>query len=271
MASESEGHLLLMGGGPGVVLGTLAEAGADGIVVDVVTVLCVIPFVANAVVGEAFLPNGVGDLEAVGEAALEEHHGAFEGDVLWSEEEVDVVGHGDEGVEFVEAFVTVVLEGLEEELGVGFDLEEAAAVVGLGADEEGAVAGEAGGLAHGWAKRTSAAKAVPWHRRGVAWLKPWPFRGGCGFGWGGLREAGGVWGLGRSPLLVRGWGTLVGQITCGAGEVSPCWAVARPSLKGHGFSRAGSCPFLVGAFRRWGEFVGWGLWQEAGCQADLSG
>lgn len=64
---------------------------------------------------------------------------------------MDAIWHDDKGVKQVVAFVAVVLEGFEEELGVGFALEESAAVVGLGADEEGAVAGEACGLAHGWA------------------------------------------------------------------------------------------------------------------------
>ena len=84
----------------------------------------------------------------MGEAALDKLHGALEGDGLWGEEEVDVVGHDDEGVEFVVAFAAIVLEGIEEELGCGFGLEEAAAVVGLGADEEGAVACCSGGDSH---------------------------------------------------------------------------------------------------------------------------
>jgi hypothetical protein len=50
---------------------------------------------------------------------------------------MDVVGHDDEGVEFVVAFRSVVLEGFDEEFGVAFDLEEAAAVVGSAGDEEG--------------------------------------------------------------------------------------------------------------------------------------
>lgn len=89
---------------------------------------------------------------------------------------MDVVGHNDEGVEEVVAFVPVVLEGVEGELCVAVDLEEAAAVVGLGGDEEGAVAGEAGGLTHGWGERTSAAKAAVCLGGGMAWLKPCPFR-----------------------------------------------------------------------------------------------
>ena len=48
----------------------------------------------------------------MGEAALDELHGALEGDGLRGEEEVDVVGHDDKGVQFVVAFSAVVLEGL---------------------------------------------------------------------------------------------------------------------------------------------------------------
>ncbi len=59
-----------------------------------------------------------------------------------------VVRHDDEGVEFVVAFAAVVLDGFDEELGVGGDLEEVAAVVGLGADEEGSVACCSGGDRH---------------------------------------------------------------------------------------------------------------------------
>ena len=48
----------------------------------------------------------------MGEAAFDELHGG--GKVGGGEEEVDVVGHDDEGVEFVVAFAAVVLEGFEE-------------------------------------------------------------------------------------------------------------------------------------------------------------
>lgn len=80
----------------------------------------------------------------MGEAAFDEAHGAFEG-FGGGEEEMDVVGHDDEGVEFVVAFAAVVLEGGEEELGVGGDLEDAAGVVGAAGDEEGAGARGSGG------------------------------------------------------------------------------------------------------------------------------
>ena len=70
---------------------------------------------------------------------------------MWGEEEMDVVGHDDEGVYEVVAFVAIVLEGFEEELGVGFALKEASAVVGDAGDEESARRVEAFGDGHGWA------------------------------------------------------------------------------------------------------------------------
>jgi len=57
--------------------------------------------VADAVVGEASLPDGEFGGEAVGEASLDESDGSFEG-LLRGEKQVDVVGHDDEGVEFVD-------------------------------------------------------------------------------------------------------------------------------------------------------------------------
>jgi hypothetical protein len=88
------------------------------------------------VVGEASLPDGELGGEAVGEASLDKSGGSFES-LLRSEKKVEVVGHDDEGVEFVVSFSWVVLEGFDEEFGVAFDLEEAAAVVGSAGDEEG--------------------------------------------------------------------------------------------------------------------------------------
>jgi len=78
-----------------------------------------------------------------GEASFDETDGSLEG-FLRGEEQVEVVGHDDEGVEFVVTFGSVVLEGFEEEFGVGGDLEEAATVVGSAGDEEGSGAGCAG-------------------------------------------------------------------------------------------------------------------------------
>jgi hypothetical protein len=97
--------------------------------------------VADMVVGEASLPDGEFGGEAVGETAFDEVHGLGESFVLRGEDEVDVVGHYDEGVEEVVFFGAVVLEGFEEEVGVARDLKDSAAVVADGGDEEGALPG----------------------------------------------------------------------------------------------------------------------------------
>ena len=92
--------------------------------------------VTNAMVGEAPLPDGELGGETVGEASLDESDGAFERDGLRGKQEVDVVGHDDEGVEFVVTFGPVVLEGCDEEFSVGGNLEETTSVVSSAGDEE---------------------------------------------------------------------------------------------------------------------------------------
>jgi hypothetical protein len=61
---------------------------------------------------------------------------------------VNVVGHDDEGVEFVVSFGAVVLEGFEEEFGVIGELKEAAAIVGSAGDKESSGARGARGNRH---------------------------------------------------------------------------------------------------------------------------
>jgi hypothetical protein len=119
--------------------------------------------------------------EAAREAAFDELDGALEGDVLWGEEEMDVVGHDDEGVEFVVTFAAVVLEGFEEEFGCGCDLEETAAVVGLGGDEEGSVACCSGGDRHRFPNLPQRLKPPGWGGF-MARLKPCPFEVVVGIG-----------------------------------------------------------------------------------------
>lgn len=62
--------------------------------------------------------------------------GSFEGDALRGDQEVDMVGHDDVGVQG--EVLAIVVEGGDEKQGVGFDLEETASVVGRRCDEEGA-------------------------------------------------------------------------------------------------------------------------------------
>lgn len=67
------------GGGVGVEFGGGGEAGANGVLVDVVAADEEVFAVADAVVGEGALPDGEFRGEAVGEAAFDEAHGAIEG------------------------------------------------------------------------------------------------------------------------------------------------------------------------------------------------
>lgn len=93
---------------------------------DVVAMNFEVFWVADAVVGVAALPDGELGGYAVGEAAFDQAHGAFERDRLRGQEKMDVVGHDDVGVEEEVAVAAIVLEAFEEEVGVDGDLEEAA-------------------------------------------------------------------------------------------------------------------------------------------------
>lgn len=150
---------LWVGRAEGVRLGCFAQAGFDWISVEIVQADGVVGSVADAMVGEASLPDGEFGGEAVGEAAFDELHGSLERDVGWSEEEVKVVGHDDVRVQKVAG--AVVVDGFEQEGGVAFDLEESAAVVSGCRDEVRAGLGGAARDRHaGIVKRTSAAKAA---------------------------------------------------------------------------------------------------------------
>ena len=108
--------------------------GSDGILEDVIARVEVVFLVEDLAVSVTRLPDFLLRREAVREASANVLHGF--GKVFGCEEQVDVVGHDDEGVEFIEALSAIALEGFEEELGRGVDLEEAATVVGDRDDEE---------------------------------------------------------------------------------------------------------------------------------------
>ncbi len=125
--------------GPGEFFGSFTETRADGVLADVVAMGVVVARVFDAAKREALFPDGHFGFESEGEAPFDVLHGLLDGDVgRGREEEMEVVGHEDEGVELVAAFGAVVVEELEEEVGVVVDLEEAAAISGNGGDEEGA-------------------------------------------------------------------------------------------------------------------------------------
>jgi len=122
--------------GEGISLRRLTQTCSNRVSVDIRTTNSEVFSVPDAMVCETSLPDGKLGGQTVGEASLDEPDGAFEGDGLRREQKVDVVGHDDEGMEFIVTFGSVVLEGRDEEFGVRWDLEEAASVVGCGGDEE---------------------------------------------------------------------------------------------------------------------------------------
>jgi hypothetical protein len=136
-----------------------AKASFDGILVEIVTTDVVVGCVADAVVGEASLPDGEFGGESAREAAFDELHRALEGDVGWSDNEVDMIGHDDVGMQKIAG--AVVVDGFKEERGVAFNLKETAAVVGGCGDEVSAGSGGAARDRHSAiVKRTSAAEQV---------------------------------------------------------------------------------------------------------------
>jgi hypothetical protein len=134
-----------------VEFGGWDQVGADWILVDVLKPGFEMGAVEDKVVGEASLPSGEVGSETSGGPALDEVHDLRDGFFDWGEKKVGVIGHDDEGVKFVCAQIAVVLEGFQEEFGVGRNLEEAAAIVGDGGDEE--CAGGGGSLRDGHTRR----------------------------------------------------------------------------------------------------------------------
>jgi hypothetical protein len=92
----------------------------------------------DKVIGEASLPDGKFGGEAMGETSFDVVPDLREGFVV-CEDEVDVVGHENVGVE--EEVGAIAGECFEEEFNIARDLEDAAAVVADCRDEEGAFVG----------------------------------------------------------------------------------------------------------------------------------
>lgn len=92
----------------------------------------------DAALSESALPDIKFGFEAEGESALDELHDFFDGDIRrWGDEQMNVVGHDDEGVELISTFEAVFVEEIYEKCGVGFGLEESTTVCGYGGDEKG--------------------------------------------------------------------------------------------------------------------------------------
>jgi len=98
-----------VGGGVGVGFWGFGEVVGYGVLVNVGLAGGEVGGALDEVVGVAALPDGEFGGEAVGEAALDEVHDVGEGFVAWGEDEMDVVGHEDVGVESVVR--AIVVEG----------------------------------------------------------------------------------------------------------------------------------------------------------------
>jgi len=126
-------------GGEREFFGLGAEARADGVLMDVIAVRVEALAIGHTKLFEAVFPDGHFGFETEGESALYELHRLFNGDVRSGrEDQVEVVGHKNEGVELVTMFRAVVAEELEEKVGVRVGLKEAAPLGGDSGDEVGA-------------------------------------------------------------------------------------------------------------------------------------
>ena len=94
-------------------------------------VLRIVACILDAVFVITLLPDIHLALESKGEASLDELDGLLERNFGGGcDEDVDMIGHQDEGVECVAGFGAVVLKEREHKVRLVVDLEDPAAVVG---------------------------------------------------------------------------------------------------------------------------------------------
>jgi hypothetical protein len=72
--------------------------------------------IADAMVGEAALPDWQIGAKAMRKTTFDQADCSFEGNLLRSEQQMNVVWHDYEGVQLEVALAAVVLEGFEEEI-----------------------------------------------------------------------------------------------------------------------------------------------------------
>jgi len=100
---------------------------------DIAKTRFIVLVIAYAMVGETALPYGKFRSKTMREPAFEELHHTFESDALWSEEQMDMVGHDHKSVQQI--VFAVMNKSVEKELRVALDLEKTAAIRAGGGDE----------------------------------------------------------------------------------------------------------------------------------------
>ena len=112
----------------GIEFGRSGKVGADGQLVEMGANHLQIVIIGDRIGGVTFLPDGQLGVEPVGKSILDEGDGLVEGDGLRGQQEVDVVGHDDVRVKFVEADGAIVQQSVDEEFSDASDLEDGTTV-----------------------------------------------------------------------------------------------------------------------------------------------
>ena len=107
---------------------------------DVIAVVQEVLCITNAVIGESSLPDffcAADDRpKGVGVSAFDELNGVFDGDVVGGcQQQMNVLGHDDEGVELESAFAAVAVDCFQKKAGVILDHEESSTLPSLESNE----------------------------------------------------------------------------------------------------------------------------------------
>lgn len=124
-----------------IELGGSGEVGAYGDLVDEGPHDFKVAQIGDGVSGEAVLPERELRVEAVGEAVLDEFDGLVERHALRREQQMNVVGHDDIGMQLVVTNGAVVQQSVNEQLGDARDLKHRAAIACRQGDKRNAGSG----------------------------------------------------------------------------------------------------------------------------------
>jgi hypothetical protein len=142
-----------------------------GIAMNVISMMNVINFISNSMIGEASLPDfGIASDDAsefVRASALDQLDATFDGYVVRGcEEQMNVFGHNDEAVQFVTSLAAMPINRFQEESNIIFDDKQFPAMIGRERDE---ISSSWREESYGLQEQTSAAESRPspetltWH------------------------------------------------------------------------------------------------------------